>query len=130
MAVPSLIRNREQITQIKDFSGLRWGTIRPTDVDVFLEFSNRVFILIELKHVKGEFKGGQMLALERMVDAIDNPPERRAILLLGEHSARIGQDIMVADVPVIKCRWNRKWRSVNKPQNMKTAIDNFLARNL
>ena len=58
----SLIRNRDYMRQIKDFSGLRFGKISPTDIDGFLDFGNSLFIFVEMKHGDARIPYGQKLA--------------------------------------------------------------------
>ena len=68
----SLIRNRDYMRQIKDFSGLRFGKISPTDIDGFLDFGNSLFIFVEMKHGDTRIPYGQKLALTRLCDAVAN----------------------------------------------------------
>jgi hypothetical protein len=39
----SLINSREQIKIVNDFSGLRFGSISPTDIDGMIDFQNKAF---------------------------------------------------------------------------------------
>ena len=43
-----VIHNRERGAQIRDYSGLRFGNITPTDIDGFMDFGGRVFVVFEL----------------------------------------------------------------------------------
>ena len=45
----SLIRNRNQVKQVIDFTGVQNGKLHPSDVDFVLEFDNKVLILGEVK---------------------------------------------------------------------------------
>ena len=45
----SLIRNRDQVKQVIDFTGVQNGKLHPSDVDFVLEFDNKVLILGEVK---------------------------------------------------------------------------------
>ncbi len=38
------IKNKEFISQVKVFSGIKIGSISPTDIDGFLDFGNKLFI--------------------------------------------------------------------------------------
>ncbi len=82
-----MFKNREYAQQIKDFSGLRWGAISPTDVDALLEFSNRLFIIVETKYKNSPIPRGQLLALERVCDAINDPPNKHCLILLTSHES-------------------------------------------
>lgn len=100
-----MIRNRDYITQIKDFSKLRIGTITPTDIDGLIEYKNRAFILFELKHGRGTVRGGQRLALERVIDAL--AISRPAVCFVCNHTC--SGDIDVARVTVCEFRYQSKW---------------------
>lgn len=63
------IRNRKFAQQLRDFSGLRFGTITPTDIDAFIDFGGRLFVFIESKHGSAGPPFGQRLALERLCDS-------------------------------------------------------------
>jgi len=41
----TIIRNEDFMRQIKEFSGMRFGRISPTDIDCFLDFGNKLFKL-------------------------------------------------------------------------------------
>ena len=43
------IGNRRRALQIRDFTGLRWGNITPTDIDALIDFGDKVFVFIEVK---------------------------------------------------------------------------------
>lgn len=76
MVERGVIRNREYAKQLKDFSGLRYGKITPTDIDGFLDFGDQLFVVVEGKHAGSAIQTGQRLALERLVDACHCPPRR------------------------------------------------------
>ena len=116
------IRNREYASQLRDFSGMRYGSITPTDIDAFFEVRNKVFIFVEIKHGDAKLPKGQRLALERLVDAIDKP----ALLVLGKH---IGDgDIKLHFCLATEYRSSKKWRTVDIHLTVKQIIDAFLKR--
>ena len=47
MAERGVIRNRQFAQQLRDFSGLRFGKITPTDIDGFMDFGDRLFVVLE-----------------------------------------------------------------------------------
>ena len=102
-----MFRNKEYAGQLKDFSGLRWGKISPTDIDGILEFSNKLFIIIETKYKASPIPFGQKLALERICDAINHPPDRHCILILTSHESK--QDIDIAQTTVTAYWENPTW---------------------
>ena len=64
----SLIRNRKQVRQVIDFTGVQNGKLHPSDIDFVLEFDNKVLILGEVKRKYNRIPTGQKLILERIVD--------------------------------------------------------------
>tara|TARA_R100000231_G_scaffold119893_2_gene90032 strand:- start:2540 stop:2932 length:393 start_codon:yes stop_codon:yes gene_type:complete len=65
----SLIRNRNQVKQVIDFTGVQNGKMHPSDIDFVLEFDNKVLILGEVKRQFNRIPTGQKLILERIVDS-------------------------------------------------------------
>lgn len=120
MSVRGAIRNRGLAGQLRDFTGLRFGSITPTDIDGFLEFGDRLFIVFETKHAGRDLPNGQRLAIERLVDAIAESG-REAIALIGEHDTR--GDIDFANCPLRKYRYQGKWREPQSPTTFKQAVD-------
>lgn len=50
--------------QLRDFSGLQYGRITPTDVDALIEYQDKAYILIELKTSGVKLEYGQRLRLK------------------------------------------------------------------
>jgi hypothetical protein len=117
------IRNREFAQQLKDFSGLRFGKITPTDIDGFMDFGDNVFIFIETKHGTAPLPYGQKLALARLCDA--SVVAGKASVVLIAHHQDPG-DIDVANLPVDEIRMSGKWRKPKKAMNVREAIESFL----
>ena len=125
------IRNRDFASTLRDFSGLKWGRITPTDIDAFLDFKNKAFVFIESKHKNGipaffneEKRNGQKLALERLVDSVSVP----AILIVAEHSGEFGSDIELGSNSVIKYRSKKLWLTPKKAISVRALIEAFLKR--
>jgi hypothetical protein len=99
------IQFRGRAQQIKDFSGMRIGNITPTDIDAFIEYKNKCFIVIELKSENSMLSFGQKLAFERMIKSFDKP----SIFILCEHTTHdSSDDIPVSLSKVIKV-FTKKW---------------------
>jgi hypothetical protein len=105
-----VIRNRAAAQQLRDFSGLRYGRITPTDIDAYMEFGGRLFVFVEAKYGGALLPYGQQLAIERLVDAIHNPPHRYAVAMVVSHDTQ-GADVSFADTRVQRYRWAGRWRS-------------------
>lgn len=125
MSERGAIRNREFAQKIRDFRGLRFGAITPTDIDAFCDFKNRLFVFIESKFGDSSPPYGQMLALERLCDACC-ADGRVAVVLLLKHQAKEGEDIDFAALPVTRYRLAGKWLYPKEPINCKQAIDKLL----
>jgi hypothetical protein len=119
-----IIRNKQYATQIRDFSGLKFGNITPTDVDAFIDFHNRLFVFIEGKHGDAKPPFGQRLALERLTDKLHNPPETYAVCILASHKTE--GDIIYHALPVTEYRWEGKWEKPSSPITVKEAIERLI----
>tara|TARA_R100001530_G_scaffold74901_1_gene52689 strand:- start:289 stop:672 length:384 start_codon:yes stop_codon:yes gene_type:complete len=120
-----VIRNREYAQQIRDFSGLQFGSITPTDIDGFVEFGDKVFVFIEGKHGGASMPHGQRLALERLCDTVASTG-RKAFVILISHNT--DGDINYADCPVSKYRFDGKWAIPAEPITLRAIMDNIRAR--
>lgn len=122
------IRNRDHARQLKDFSGLRYGKITPTDIDGFMDFGGRLFVVIEGKHAGASLQYGQRLALERLVDACHLPPHRIAVCIIVDHYEDVDQDVDYANCVVRSMRWNGRWtQPMQRGINLRQAIDRMKA---
>ena len=119
------IRNREHATQIRDFTGLQFGKITPTDIDAFMEFGDSVFIFIECKHGSAKPKPGQALALDRLADACWKAG-KNALLLFCRHDS--SGDVPYAGLPVTGYRMRGVTTSIPyRPITVKEACEEFIA---
>lgn len=118
----SLIRNRKYAAQIREFSGMKFGTIIPTDVDGLIEYHNKAFVIIETKHKEAELPRGQKVALEVLCDTIEK--DRRAILIVASHESN--GDIDVATTDVIEYRFRGHWHTKYNPQTTRQLVERFI----
>lgn len=121
---PGVIRNREAAKRLRDYSGLRWGRITPTDIDAFLDFRNEVFVVIEAKRAGAKIPYGQRLALERLVTALS--ATKRALLLIVEHACEGDQDIDIGACTVSQYYSRGRWFIANGRRTTRRFIDAFL----
>lgn len=119
------IYNRERASQIKDYSGLRWGNITPTDIDGIIEWKDKCFIVFEAKRQGNDLPYGQKLALMRLIDNLSKP----AILFVANHNAELGTDIDMANAIVEKYYWQGEWKQVKQHMLLREAIDGFIKSN-
>ena len=116
-----IIKNRNYATQIKDFSGLRYGKITPTDIDGFIDFGNKLFIFMETKFKESLLPYGQRLALERLVD---NGTVAYSLGIISEHET--SEDIDMANCVVREIRWKKTWYIPKTAKSVKETIDSVL----
>lgn len=116
------IRRREHALVERDFRGLVWKKISPTDIDAFVEFGDRLMVFVEAKLVGAKLIGGQRLALERLCDACDdNNKPRVAIAFVVSTDGSDRFDYATAQI--VEYRWRRRWRRPKTPITLKPAID-------
>lgn len=121
---PSLIRHREWAAVLKDFSGLRYGKITPTDIDAFIDFQDKAFIFVEAKYGSSCIPTGQALALQRLCDAC-RKAGKESVLFIVEHTTKTGEMIDLANLPIRTMRWRDKWIPLNKEYNLREGIEFF-----
>ena len=119
------IRNRECAGQLKDFSGLRFGKITPTDIDGFVDFQNKAFVIFEIKHGNTPMPYGQKLGYERLCDACEKAGIK-TLVIVAHHQVKAPDDIDVAVLPVTQVRLKGKWKTPNVPHTVRSAFDVFL----
>lgn len=117
-----IIHNRDYASQLKIFAGLKWGAISPTDIDGFLDFGDRLFVFVEVKHGEGMPPKGQRIALERVCDACV-APNRFSVVLIASHTS--SEDIIVKDLQVSRYRWNYRWIEPNTSLTVEQAVNRF-----
>lgn len=119
------IRNELFAKQLRDFSGLQFpNKITPTDIDLFVEFNNRIFVIGEIKYSDTKLYYGQKLALERLSDCIGE--SKSVVLFIATHNTKPEDIIPVADCPVKEYRFRKQWIVPNKPFTVREFIDWFL----
>lgn len=116
----------EQAVQVRDFTGMRWGSITPMDLDGLIHFSGKVFIFIELKYDRAPLLKGQRIALEVLTDVISSTG-KPSMSLVASHQVHEG-DIVVADCMVTEYRFKRQWLRPHRAITVREAIDSFLEK--
>lgn len=107
--------------QLKDFGGLRYDNITPTDIDAFIDFGNRLFIFIEAKYSNAELPRGQRLALERLCDAASE--QVPSFVLIVSHSHPPEEPINFAKAKAVEYRWNHVWFQIRKEATCSDFVD-------
>lgn len=128
MSERGVIQNRSFKNQVADMSGLRWGNITPTDIDAFIDFGDKLFVLVEGKFGGATVQYGQLLAIQRLCDACHNPPRRFSFAIIADHKSTDGQDIDFANMIVRTVRFNGKWTApMISNSSLRTVVDKLRA---
>lgn len=128
MSERGVIQNRNFKNQVADMSGLRWGNITPTDIDAFLDFGDKMFVLVEGKFGGAAVQHGQMLAIQRLCDAGHCPPRRFSFAIIADHKTPDGQDIDFANMVVRTVRFNGKWIApMQANSSLRSVVDKLRA---
>lgn len=127
MADRGVIAYPQRARQLNDFSGLRYGTITPTDVDVLIDLGNRHFVVAEIKGAGVRMPFGQELAFTRLVDCVQDAG-KYGLLLEAEHQEPDSERaINVAECLVRRYYVERRWSDVvGGTLTVRRAIDEFL----
>lgn len=105
-----IIYNRARAKQLRDFSGLRFAfNITPTDIDLFLEFGNKAYIVGELKSTNGEVTYGQRLAYERLAVDLTKAGKKVLVIIARHHIDDEEQDIDAANCTAIEYWCDGHW---------------------
>ena len=118
-----VIRNKKFALQVRDFSGLRFGNITPTDIDMLIEYKNKAFIYGETKYKNAEIPYGQELALERLCD-VSHDANKPSIAIISSHESE--GDIDMAQTVVTKYRFRKKWYLPEQITTMRELVQRFI----
>lgn len=116
-----VIRNRQYATQVRDFSGLRFGNITPTDIDGMIEYKNLAYVYIETKFENASLPFGQRLALERQCD--DMSKVKPTMAIIASHNS--DGDIDVGSTTVTEYRFRGRWRTREATTTTHDLIERF-----
>lgn len=121
MGERGVIRNLTHFRQQGLFVDMRWDKITPTDVDLFIDFQDKLFVFAEAKHGSALPDVGQRLALERLCGASHNPPRRSAVGFIVSHEES-GPTYLMRTALVTWVRWEGKWWE-RKRAEQRTLLD-------
>lgn len=115
------IRNSDFAGQLRDFSGLRYGNITPTDIDALIEYHDKCYVFAETKFNGVTVPYGQLLALTRIIDDLKKP----AVLFITSHHHAPNEQIDMANTIVERVYFRGKWRQFESCR-LRDAVDRFL----
>jgi hypothetical protein len=117
------IGNRGKAKQLRDFSGLVFGKITPTDVDALIEYHGICYVIIEAKTGTAKMPFGQRLALERICD--DLQKSKPTILILATHDTPEDEDVDYSSMIVLEYRYEGVWKTTKTAKTTRKLIEEF-----
>lgn len=117
---------RARAEQGRDFSGLRFGSITPTDIDGSMDFGGRVFVFMEAKHRTATLPSGQRKHLEYQCIS-HTESGRDAIALVLMHDTPVTEQINFAECEVVEFWMNGRWHKPKRSIKARRAIELFLS---
>lgn len=124
----SRIRNSYRMRQLIDFKGLELdGGIYPTDIDGLIEYHDKEYILMEIKHGDTKVPIGQRLAMQRMVDDFTSAGKQAVAIICEHHVDDAEKNIVAAYCRVREMYYGgeKKWHPPDKKMTVREFIDNF-----
>lgn len=109
----SEIRNHARAAQVIDFSGLRYKSITPTDIDGGLEYRNKAFALFEMKLEGAPIQKGQILFLTRLIDSLSDNGKEAALFICRHNVKDPTKDVLAEKTRVESIYYRRKWSKYN-----------------
>jgi hypothetical protein len=117
------IINEDRAKQLRDFGGLLFGNITPTDIDGLIEYHNKAYVIMEFKHRDNEIPDGQRKALERMNDDFEQMGKRSICIIARHCQDDCNEPIDAANAIVTEFREKRNWVVI---VNNSTLVKNFI----
>lgn len=123
-----VITNPDRARQLRDYNGLQYGSITPTDIDGFIEYHDKAYIFIELKYKDAPLPFGQRLAYERLIDDLSKTGKPALCIIAVHKVSDPSVDIDVAKTIVGEYRWKGEWLTLNGRITVKSFINEFLSK--
>lgn len=117
------IRNIDYASQCASFEGINIGNCSPTDIDLFMEIGNKLFIIGEGKYAGCPVPMGQKLALERISDLISKT--KQCVLIVWTHMTPPGELVVIKDCLVREFRYDGKWYAEGGSRTVAQLIKDF-----
>ena len=120
------IYNPDRARQLRDFSGLVFGNITPTDIDGLIEYKNIGYVILELKYQDGDVPFGQKLALERLTDDLEKVGKQTLCIIAIHKTDDCNIAIDTANTIVAAYRYHGKWNLGNPELSTGDLVTRFL----
>lgn len=117
------------MSQVVDFSDLRHENITPTDIDGFVEYKGKGFIIFEFKSGDAPYEesGGQGKALQRLCDILTSAG-KTTYLLVCRHYTYPGDRVMAADSFVDKIRYRYRWHEWHQRETVAEVFQKIMQK--
>lgn len=125
----SKIKNPARMKQLIDFKGLGLdGGIYPTDIDGLIEYHDKEYILIEVKHGDAKVPVGQRVAMQRMVDDFTKVGKRAVAIVCEHHIDNVDKPVVAAYCRVREFYYGgeQKWRPPDKRMTVQEMVNSFV----
>ena len=123
---PGRIYHPARARQLNSFTGLKFGTITPTDLDGLIDYHNERFAFLELKLRDAPVSDAQANAIMRVVDAIE-VAKKRAAFFVAEHFEDDPTVDVAADRCLIRAIYTRQmWYQPPAEMTLRVGLDRFL----
>ena len=106
------VKYEERFKQPLLFEGMTFDKIYPTDIDAITEYHNHFFIIMEVKGEGVPLSYGQLTALQRIVDALQDA-KKDAVLFVCRHNVEDRtKPVLLRDTIVSEAYYNRQWYKI------------------
>ena len=120
----SSFKNRARAAQLIDFQGLAWGRLRPTDIDLSIDWGGKTFVFVEVKGINQGLTVGQRIHLEGLVKAI-RAGGRTAWAVVAKHSTRANEDVIAADCLSTSIFDGNNWNTVDTNERLSCTLNSL-----
>lgn len=122
----SKIRNRDEMKQLVDFSGLVYDTAQVTDYDGVMEYHDKAWVIFEVKHGKCSLSKGQRLCIERDIDDKEKAGKLACAIIARHDVDNADADVIMQDCRVNRVYFKGKWRVLQESFTVKQVTDAFI----
>lgn len=122
-----IIKNRERAAQMLAFDGLTYGKsgrLRPTDIDLSIDWQGRSFVFVEVKGNYMPLTPGQQYHLQGLVNGLRKAELSAIAIHVNHDTPDVDHDIFVKDCVVVQF-YDGKRRGWVKPSK-KTTLEEFM----
>lgn len=122
-----IVKYPDRKNQIVDYSGLKWGKIRPSDIDGIIEFGGKKLILLEFKTALKPMDLGQKILLEHLIQNWDAKSGNESIAIIADHYTESSEVIDGGSCIVREAYYKGKWYSYQGlNRTVKSVVERFI----